>query len=419
MRCDSTPTVEGATRSAAWRRSTGVIAQTHVGPSSGCQSCYVAPDDGTPTPAVRDDVYHAAAEPAQAVRRRALLAKVREEIDEEVAIRRSSGELPPDFEEGLDQAFAELSPGKGPGYLIRQALAVVDERAAVAIEVPVASRRPGGSLFKRLVRAAVGWYVRFFVGQLTRFAHAVARALHVLADDLEQLRNETSTRWPSLPEGVGGVAGLPLPEDRWWIALATSAFKDAPAPVLCGDTADLAPLRALREAGIDAYGVRDPRDAVGRETTEGFDVRDETLMDHARGLVKGTVGGAFLEGSIQWLGPRRSDELLGALESNLDVGTVLMVVSRTPQAWSRLCDPLLADLAPARPLHAETWAYLMERHGFVEPRVHRGGTDIGARLRSSSDDSASVDRELVAALESLLGGPDEYAVIAVRGNHTP
>lgn len=377
----------------------------------------MAPDDLIPTPpGVLEGVEAAPTKRTEASERRAILAKVLHEVDEEVAVRRASGEVPAGFEQGLDEAFAEVSPGEGSGYLIRQALAVVDQRAAVSFEVPVASRRPGGSFFKRLIRAAVGWYVRFFVSQLTRFALAVARALHVLAEDLEHLRKETSTFWPTLPQGL--VAQRPSGE-RWWGSIAVSAFSGASAPILCADTADLAALRALRGAGIDAYGVRDPRGVSGREATDGLDVRDESLTEHASTLVEGAIGGALLEGSVQWLGPKRSDELLGWLETNMSEGAVLMIASATPQAWSRLCDPLVADLAPGRPLHPETWAHLMERHGFVEPRVHRGGTDLTAGLRASNHDSASVDPALSEALESLLGGPDEYAVIAVRGARTP
>lgn len=337
-----------------------------------------------------------------------MLARVRDEIGREAARERGSGVLDADFEERLDRAFAALSPGEGSDYLLRQALEVVDQRAALATQVPVASRRPGGSLFKRIIRAAVGWYVRFFVGQLTGFAIAVARALHVLADDLEHLRDETSPVLAVVPESLGGQ----LSRDRWWMPLALAVFSDASAPVLCGDAGDLVTLNALHDAGVGAYAVRDGATPGSAAGSGEVDVRDEGLIDHARTLVAGAIGGALLEGSVERLGPRSADELLGALESAMGEGATLMVVSFTPQAWNRRCDPLVADLAPGRPLHPETWAYLMEAHGFAEPRVHRGGTDLAAQLRVSA--TAPADRALVTVLDSLSGGPDEYAVIGVR-----
>jgi len=375
----------------------------------------VSPDDRSATSMARGDPEAGTTGALDVDGRRAVLAKVRDEIDAEVALRRSSGSVPADLEQRLDEAFSELSPGEGSDYLIRQALEVVDRRAAVAPQVPVASERPGGSFFKRMIRAAVGWYVRFFVAQLTSFAVAVARALHLLAEDLEDLRNETSTQRPPLADGL---AVNRASDDLWWMPLAVSAFSDASAPVMCGDIADFATLRALRDAGVDAYGVRDSGDSSGTRAGEGLDVRNEGLLDHARTLVQGAVGGALLEGSIQWIGPRRADELLGTLEPNMAEGTVLMVVSSTPQAWSRLRDPVLADLAPGRPLHPETWVHLMQRHGFAEPRLHRGGPDLAAKWRTSSSGSTPLDQALGSVMESLLGGPDEYAVIAARGAGT-
>jgi len=45
-------------------------------------------------------------------------------------------------------------------------------------------------------------------------------------------------------------------------------------------------------------------------------------------------------------------------------------VSCEPEAW-RAGAPLLADLAPGRPLHAETWVWLLGRVGFAEASVAR------------------------------------------------
>jgi len=78
---------------------------------------------------------------------------------------------------------------------------------------------------------------------------------------------------------------------------------------------------------------------------------------------------------VQWLGTRGCEEILSLLSSRILPAGVLVVASSTPEAWGRIAGPLVADLAPGRPLHAETWAYLLERNGFgqVETEVPGSG----------------------------------------------
>jgi hypothetical protein len=47
------------------------------------------------------------------------------------------------------------------------------------------------------------------------------------------------------------------------------------------------------------------------------------------------------------------------------------VVSRDPASGD--VDPIAADLAPGRPMHAETWAFLLGRAGFASVETHRDG----------------------------------------------
>jgi hypothetical protein len=295
------------------------------------------------------------------------------EIEEEVRIRRASGILPAGYQQELDRMFEELVPREGAGgSALRRSMAVVESSAVIDPQVPVASRRPGGSFAKRVVRAAVAWYVRFFVSQLSRFAQAVARALNLVSEDLDRLRGDVSALTPSMPDDIV----VPRPQgERWWWSLAASALSGAPGRVLHAECGTDALLGSLRSAGVDAYGLdpsaREPESAPG----SGFEVRREGLVDHLRSLPDGALGGAVLEGSVQWLGTRGCEEILSLLSSRILPAGVLVVASSTPEAWGRIAGPLVADLAPGRPLHAETWAYLLERNGFgqVETEVPGSG----------------------------------------------
>ena len=51
----------------------------------------------------------------------------------------------------------------------------------------------------------------------------------------------------------------------------------------------------------------------------------------------------------------------------------LALVGTDPDAWGRTTSVVDADLAPGRPLHAETWAHLLEERGFGDI-ARRDGT---------------------------------------------
>lgn len=346
--------------------------------------------------------------------RSAAIATAVAEIDEEVDRKRASGQVPAGFEEELERAFLELSPRDGAGHALRRALDSVDTAAAMDFQVPVVSRRPGGALVKRMVRSAIGWYVRFFMAQVNRLALAVGRALHVVADDVESLRAQIS----DLKEPMFDYVESPSRHGgRWWTAIASAALSESPGVVLCGDGADHEVLGALREAGIGAYGIDRTGRCLPSAARAGLDMRMDSLMHHVRSLREGELGGAVLEGSVQWLGPLRCDELVSMLGSRLRHGGVLVVSSLTPEAWKRNCDPVMVDLAASRPLHPKTWEYLMSRNGFGDVRVHVGGADLLGQLRSQLQGTRSVDEKLLPALESLFDGPDEYVVIGTLGAH--
>jgi hypothetical protein len=82
---------------------------------------------------------------------RRALGRALVEIDEEVARQRASGAVPAGFENELDRMFAELTPHEGVGdQALRRGVALVEHSAAIDLQTPVASRRPGGSFIKRV-----------------------------------------------------------------------------------------------------------------------------------------------------------------------------------------------------------------------------------------------------------------------------
>lgn len=307
---------------------------------------------------------------------RALVEGALAEIDEEVARQRNSGALGPGYEEKMDREFKRLSPGAGSADQgLRRSIADVQQQAVIDPQVPVASRRPAGSFAKRLVRAAVGWYIRFFVSQISKFAMSVARALALVSEDLERLHRQVAALEPPVPaQLVPGDVG----ESPWWGEAALSCLSGATRPVLQAECGSRAALLALRAAGVDAYRL-DEEGVAGEGAARASEVTSDSMVRHIRSLPPGSLGGAILDGSVQWFGPAACEEIVSLLSTRLERGGTLLVVSSTPASWERSADPVLRDIAPHRPLHPETWSYLLGRSGFRDVEV-RSADDLGEYL---------------------------------------
>ncbi len=74
------------------------------------------------------------------------------EIEEEVRLRRASGDLPPKLERELDELFLAHSPVAGRGGDLTEALRMVDAATFVDPVVPVDSQRAAGAAVKKGMR---------------------------------------------------------------------------------------------------------------------------------------------------------------------------------------------------------------------------------------------------------------------------
>jgi hypothetical protein len=121
-----------------------------------------------------------------------------------------------------------------------------------------------------------------------------------------------------------------------------------------------------------------------------------------------------LSGSVQWLHPSQRDQLVGLVSSRLALDGVLVLHSSTPESWAAGESPLVSDLAPGRPLHAETWTHLLEERGFRRTALVVGGEDRRLDQVPSSNDDAVAINAAIGVLNDVLLGPSEYLLVAVR-----
>ncbi|HEX4539303.1 MAG TPA: hypothetical protein VH112_03585 [Acidimicrobiales bacterium] len=291
---------------------------------------------------------------------RAVLA----DINDEVRRRRTTGQLLPSFERGLDDAFAAQAPDRDNGAF-RAVLEVAERSSHVDVDVPVRSNIPGGQLAKGALRKMMWWYLDYLADQLTRFGSATTRLLDLLDDRVSELEDAGS--------GADAARCLAPPFDPApWLDTVGAATASAPGPILHADCADGGLVRVLAARDVWAYGVDTRDDLLDRAAAAGLDVRLEHPLHHLEGLADGALGGAVLSGFVDLLALPAHARLVEQARAKLRPGGVLVVLGTSPEAWARAVPVAVADLSPGRPLHAETWRHLLVEGGFEKAEVHLG-----------------------------------------------
>jgi hypothetical protein len=301
----------------------------------------------------------------------AYVAQVMAEIEEEVRLRRSSGDLPPKLERELDELFLAHSPVAGRGGDLTEALRMVDAATFVDPVVPVDSERAAGAVVKKGMRTLLLWYVGWITHQISQFASAVSRTLHIMEGRLKELERKVEVQ--RVPNA--GVVELPALQraDAWWVAPTVEAVRSAPGRIVHAASGDGWLVRLIVAAGGDAYGV-DPRpDLVERGVLAVSDLRGEELADHLRAVASAGLGAIVLSGVVDGMASGERTQLLQLIGATLAPGGVLVVHSLSRSSWDGADAPYEADLAPGRPLRAETWRHLLEQSGYhatVAPGPH-------------------------------------------------
>jgi hypothetical protein len=292
----------------------------------------------------------------------AYVAQVMAEIEEEVRLRRSSGDIPPKLERELDELFLAHSPVAGRGGDLTEALRMVDAATFVDPVVPVESERAAGAVVKKGMRTVLLWYVGWITHQVSQFASAVSRTLHIVEGRLKEL--ERTVEVQRVPGA--GVVEMPSVQgaDAWWVGPAVDAVASVPGRIVHAASGDGWLVRLIIAAGGDAYGV-DPRtDLVEQGMLTVSDLRGEDLADHLRAVAPAGLGAIVLSGVVDGMAGGERTQLLHLIAGTLAPGGVVVLHSASRSAWDADDAPFEADLAPGRPLRATTWQHLLVQNGY-------------------------------------------------------
>lgn len=343
------------------------------------------------------------------------------EIDAEVRARRAAGDLPAGFERELDLIFARYAPVGAMGDDLESVLARGEQASFLDLAAPTESAVPGVPLVKRVIRKAVFFYLHHIAEQVTTLALVLIRGLRLLGQRVERLEQAVSggTRTRTAGDSPSAAPLGPLPELAHWEPLMAATFGGAGGRVLHGECGTGTLVGCLRRAGADAYGVEPVGERAEAADAAGTEARTVEVLDHLRALREGALGGLVLSGCVDRLPSLAQHELVDLAVSRLRVGSALAILGTDPAAWQRAVGPVAADLAPGRPLHAETWARLLEAAGFSGVELHRGPATDGLRPVPGTDEAAKAVNANLERLSAMLFGPATYCVLGVAPGPAP
>ena len=268
------------------------------------------------------------------------LDRVLREIDEEVRARRASGDFPPGMERDLDVVFAQFAPPTLSGDDLDALVQAAERSSFIQARPPTASRIPAVSLLKKVEQKLLGWFFNFLAQQVTAFAGITVQALRQIAGRVEALEHATPGANPALAAVGRGTASMPP------LAGALEALGAVDGRVLVPDE--------VAAAGLsNAYATTDEVD------------------EHLLHVDDDALAGLVLAGIVDRAPLGTQLALVERAARVLRPGGRIAVVASSPARWGA-ANPVEADLAPGRPLHAETWAHLLELHGFTAVAVAPG-----------------------------------------------
>jgi hypothetical protein len=333
------------------------------------------------------------------------------EIEAEARARRVRGDIPLDLEAELDRKFERLVP-RGSDRDFDSALQRSEERALFDYAPPLASARRGGSAAKKGLAKLSAWYVRFVGQQVTEFAVSITHAVRLLGERVESIEHQLGTNQASAVARV--AASLSIETDPRWNAEITGMFKGETGRVLVARAGTGSLVRALVDAGVEAYGVEPGDPSRVEDVDPALQIRSEELFVHLHRIPDPELAGVVLIGSPDRMTVGGVYEVLEELWRVMLPDATLVVVTTDPEHWRRVRGGLAADLGPGHPLAPETWRQLLDSVGFDDIEVLDAEPEAIVQDVPGEDALVVAVNEQLRALEAALVAPPSHCIRARR-----
>jgi hypothetical protein len=272
------------------------------------------------------------------------------DLETEAARRRADPDFPHDADARLHFELARQAPNPPHADTLDDVISQV-RAAAALVPAPTWDDATG---WRRRDRDAVRQHMTGLEGRVASLGLAATAALEAVSARFEQLEERVRRLEPPSDD----VPAPPVPEHggdalAHWRPLLANGLVGALAP---GDRVLYAQGQAddvvaeLRAAGLDAYAVT----SQGPHHRAGPDVRSGALLPHLRAVDDDALGAVVLAGGPEVLGAPDIAALVAELGR---VTSSVVVISEAPWWWRLRLGAVNADLAPARPLHPDTWLH--------------------------------------------------------------
>lgn len=195
-------------------------------------------------------------------------------------------------------------------------------------------------------------------------------------------------------------------------------FRTAPGPVVdlgCGRGEFVA---ALRAAGCDAVGIDLNAGMVALAVEAGLPVEQADVLDWLRSRDDGSLGGIFLGQVVEHLSPVDLVRLVELASDKLAAGARFVAETINPKTLGVFAHALYVDPGHAKPVHPLTMQFLLRSNGFDDIEfIWSAEFPDDEKLAPVPDDvpGAEVLNANIVRLNDLIWGPQDYAVVGVRG----
>jgi SAM-dependent methyltransferase len=173
----------------------------------------------------------------------------------------------------------------------------------------------------------------------------------------------------------------------------------------------------LAGRGVPGVGVDTDAGMVAEARARGLDVHHADALSWLRGQPDATLGSIVSTHLVEHLELDDLVELLELSAAKLCPGGLFVAETPNPSSLIVLGNSYVLDPTHVRPLHASLLVFLCEGAGFREVTVEFYAPAEGYRLQLVADPAAPAwvgqVNAAFAQLNSVLFGPQDYAVVAV------
>jgi SAM-dependent methyltransferase len=182
-------------------------------------------------------------------------------------------------------------------------------------------------------------------------------------------------------------------------------------------------LELLTKRGVEAIGVDTDPSMVAEARDRGLQVELIDGSSFLRAREPGSIGAIIATHVVEHLELGDLVELLELAATRLRPGGVFIAETPNPTSLIVLGNSYILDPTHLRPLHPSLLAFLCEGAGFRDVRLHfySPASDYQLPLVEDPDAPAWTKQvnEAFTRLNSVLFGPQEYAVIATAAPRSP